>query len=125
MNYPTFQLNPGREYAVAQGHPWLFSGAFRKLPPGILAGTVADVESASGEWLARGHLNARNSLAFRVLTRDADEAIDEDFYARRIERALALRRLLPGEVTGYRLIHAEADGLPGLVVDRYDRWLVA
>ncbi|HEX6123244.1 MAG TPA: hypothetical protein VFY89_08785, partial [Ktedonobacterales bacterium] len=60
MDYPTFQLNPGREYAIVQGHPWLFSGAFRKLPPGVPAGAVADVESASGEWVARGHLNARN-----------------------------------------------------------------
>jgi 23S rRNA (cytosine1962-C5)-methyltransferase len=123
--YPTFELNPGREYAVQHGHPWLFSGAFRRLPPAIPAGVVADIESAEGEWVARGHLNARNSLAFRVLTRESDEVIDEAFYARRIARALALRRLLPPDVTGYRLIHAEADGLPGLVVDRYDRWLVA
>jgi 23S rRNA (cytosine1962-C5)-methyltransferase len=124
-DYPTFQLNPGREYAVLQGHPWLFSGAFRRLPPGIPAGSVVNVETAGGEWLARGHLNARNSLAFRVLTRDPAEEIDEAFYVRRIERAVALRRMLPPDISGYRLVHAEADGLPGLVVDRYDRWLVA
>ena len=123
--YPIFQLNPGRDYAVLQGHPWLFSGAFQRLPPGIPPGAVVDVESADGAWLARGHLNARNSLAFRVLTRDEHEAIDEAFYRRRIARALDLRRLLPPDVTGFRVIHAEADGLPGLVVDRYDRWLVA
>ncbi|MBF6590227.1 MAG: class I SAM-dependent rRNA methyltransferase [Ktedonobacterales bacterium] len=123
--YPLFPLNPGREYAILQGHPWVFSGAFHRLPPAIPPGAVADVATATGEWVGRGHLNARNSLAFRMLTRDPSERIDEDFYVRRIERAAALRRLLPPEVTGYRLIHAEADYLPGLVVDRYDRWLVA
>lgn len=124
-DYPQFQLNPGREYQVMQGHPWVFSGSFRKLPPAIPPGAVVDITAASGEWVARGQLNARNSLAFRVLTRDADEAIDDGFFARRIERAASLRRLLPADVTAYRLIHAEADSLPGLIVDRYDRWLVA
>ncbi|MGE5334286.1 MAG: class I SAM-dependent rRNA methyltransferase [Nitrososphaerota archaeon] len=118
-------LQPGRDYTLLHGHPWLFSGAFRKLPADAPAGTLADVYNAAGEWVARGHLNARNSLAFRVLTRAADEQIDQTFYQRRIERAASLRRLLPADVTGYRLINAEADGLPGLIVDRYDRWLVA
>jgi 23S rRNA (cytosine1962-C5)-methyltransferase len=122
---PRLTLQPGRDYTLLHGHPWLFSGAFRALPTDAPAGIVADVVNAAGEWVARGHLNARNSLAFRVLTRTPDEAIDVDFYRRRIERAAGLRRLLPADVTGYRLINAEADGLPGLVVDRYDRWLVA
>ena len=118
-------LQPGRDYTLLHGHPWLFSGAFRALPTDAPAGTVADVLNATGEWVARGHLNARNSLAFRLLTRAPDEPIDAAFYRRRIERAASLRRLLPADVTGYRLINAEADGLPGLIVDRYDRWLVA
>ena len=122
---PRVTLQPGRDYTLLHGHPWLFSGAFRALPSDIPAGAVADVMNAAGAWVARGHLNARNSLAFRILTRTPDEAIDTAFYARRIERAAGLRRLLPADVTGYRLINAEADGLPGLIVDRYDRWLVA
>jgi 23S rRNA (cytosine1962-C5)-methyltransferase len=122
---PQLTLQPGRDYTLLHGHPWLFSGAFRALPADAPAGIVADVLNAAGEWVARGHLNARNSLAFRVLTRTPDEAIDEAFYRRRIERAASLRRLLPADITGYRLVNAEADGLPGLIVDRYDRWLVA
>jgi 23S rRNA (cytosine1962-C5)-methyltransferase len=122
---PRLTLQPGRDYTLLHGHPWLFSGAFRALPKDVPAGVVADVVNAAGEWVARGHLNARNSLAFRLLTRDPDEAIDAAFYARRIERAAGLRRLLPGDVTGYRLVNAEGDGMPGLIVDRYDRWLVA
>jgi 23S rRNA (cytosine1962-C5)-methyltransferase len=123
--YPALRLRSGREYSVLTGHPWLFSGAFANLPADIPAGAVVDVVSSQGQWVARGHLNARNSLAFRVLTLNQDERIDDAFYVRRIERALKLRRLLPEDITAYRLVHAEADYLPGLIVDRYDRWLVA
>jgi 23S rRNA (cytosine1962-C5)-methyltransferase len=122
---PRLTLHPGRDYTLLHGHPWLFSGAFRTLPAAMPAGVVADVTNAAGEWVARGHLHARNSLAFRVLTRTADEPIDEAFYRRRIARAANLRGLLPTDVTGCRLVNAEADGIPGLIVDRYDRWLVA
>ena len=125
--YPTLQLKPGREYALTTGHPWLFSGAFAQLPLDLAPGAVVDVKASDGAWVARGHINARNSLAFRALTRNQEELIDEDFYARRIENALSLRRLLlytSPETNAYRLIHAEADFLPGLIVDRYDRWLV-
>src|SRR5690349_12128061 len=86
-------LQPGRDYTLLHGHPWLFSGAFRALPSNAPAGAVADVVNAAGEWVARGHLNARNSLAFRVLIRTPDETIDEAFYRHRIERAAGLRRL--------------------------------
>jgi 23S rRNA (cytosine1962-C5)-methyltransferase len=123
--YPLLRLRPGRDYTLGQGHPWLFSGAFLDLPHDLPAGAIVDVTTHDGQWFARGQLNAANSLAFRVLTRDRDEAIDEAFYVRRIQRAQALRDLLPTDVTAYRLIHAEADGLPGLIVDRYDHWLVA
>ncbi|HEX2347787.1 MAG TPA: class I SAM-dependent rRNA methyltransferase [Ktedonobacterales bacterium] len=123
--YPLLRLRQGRDYTLSQGHPWVFSGAFLDLPRELPAGSVVDVTTHDGHWLARGHLNAANSLAFRALTRDRDELIDEDFYFRRIQRAQRLRALLPADVTAYRLIHAEADGLPGLIVDRYDHWLVA
>ena len=117
-------LRSGREFSLLNGHPWVFSGAFRELPEDAPAGIVADVVSGRGDWIARGHLNARNSLAFRVLSRNQDEAIDADFYQRRIRRALALRRLLPADASAYRLVNAEGDGLSGLIVDRFDRWLV-
>ena len=123
--YPLLRLRQGRDYSLSQGHPWVFSGAFLDLPHDLPAGSVVDVTAHDGRWLARGHLNAANSLAFRALTHDRDELIDERFYVQRIQRARALRALLPADVTAYRLIHAEADGLPGLIVDRYDHWLVA
>jgi 23S rRNA (cytosine1962-C5)-methyltransferase len=125
MAYSQLRLHPGRDYTLRHGHPWVFSGAFRSIPRGILPGAVVDVLDAEGNWLARGHLNPANSLAFRALSWDEREEIDASFYARRFQRAAALRAFLPGDVTAYRLVHAEADGLPGLIVDRYDRWLVA
>src|SRR5262245_1951879 len=123
--YPVLRLRPGREFAAITGHPWLFSGAFVEMAQEIDAGAVVDVISSKGEWVARGHLNPKNSLAFRTLTRDQGEEIDEGFYVRRLTRAQRLRALLPADLNAYRLIHAEADYLPGLIVDRYDRWLVA
>lgn len=123
-SYSTLRLKPGRDYTVRQGHPWLFSGAFAELPRDLAPGAVVDVTTHDGQWLARGHLNAANSLAFRVLSRDRDEVIDGAFFARRLRQAQAVRALLSPDVTAYRLAHAEADGLPGLIVDRYDRWLV-
>ena len=123
--HPVLQLRPGREFTAVTGHPWLFSGAFAALPQHGEAGAVADVISSNGEWVARGHLNPKNSLAFRVLTLDPQEEIDEEFYILRLTRAQRLRTLLPAELNAYRLVHAEADYLPGLIVDRYDRWLVA
>ncbi|HEU5440309.1 MAG TPA: class I SAM-dependent rRNA methyltransferase [Ktedonobacterales bacterium] len=122
--YPVLHLRPGREFAILRGHPWIFSGAFRELPPAIPAGSVVDVMAANGEWVARGQLSPRNSLAFRVLTLDLEEEIDEAFYVRRIERALALRRLLPVGLDAYRVVNAEADFLPGLIVDRFAGVLV-
>src|SRR5262245_24698397 len=124
--YPVLRLRPGREFAAVTGHPWLFSGAFTETPPAAIeVGSVVDVVSSKGEWVARGHLNPKNSLAFRVLTLDHEEEIDEAFYVRRLTRAQELRALLPADLDAYRLVHAEADYLPGLIVDRYDRWRVA
>jgi 23S rRNA (cytosine1962-C5)-methyltransferase len=124
MAYPQLRLRPGRDYTLRHGHLWVFSGAFQTLPRSISPGAVVDVLDAEDHWLARGHLNPANSLAFRALSWDERDDIDASFYVRRFTRATALRALLPDDVTAYRLVHAEADGLPGLIVDRYDRWLV-
>ncbi len=124
VSYPTLRLRSGREYSAVMGHPWLFSGAFAELPQDIPPGAVADIVSNRGEWVARGYVNPKNSLALRILTLDRSEPIDEDFFTRRIERAMHLRALLPDTVNAYRLVNAEADYLPGLIVDQFDRWLV-
>ena len=120
-------LKPGREKSVGLRHPWLFSGAIERIEGEADDGEVVDVVSASGEWLARGYLNRRSQITVRLLTWDAEERIDRRFWQRRLERAMAGRAALSAdpETTAYRLVHAESDGLPGLVVDRYGDWLVA
>jgi 23S rRNA (cytosine1962-C5)-methyltransferase len=123
--YPVVRLKPGRERPLLLGHPWVFSGALQEVPTGLAPGEVVDLCSARGEFVARAYLNPRNSLAARVLTDDPAEAIDEAFFARRIHQAVELRAGLERAGTNaYRVIHAEGDRLPGLIVDRYDRWLV-
>ena len=118
-------LKPGREKSVGLRHPWLFSGAIERIEGEADDGEVVDVVSAAGEWLARGYLNRRSQITVRLLTWDAEEQIDRRFWQRRLERAIAGRAALAAdpETTAYRLVHAESDGLPGLVVDRYGDWL--
>lgn len=114
-------LKSGREKPVRQRHPWLFSGAIQKIDGDVADGGIADVVSSGGEFLARGYLNRRSQIVVRLLTWDEAEAIDEAFWRARLERAIRARST---EENVCRLINAESDGLPGLVVDRYGDWLV-
>ena len=114
-------LKAGREKPVRQRHPWLFSGAIQKIDGDVADGGIADVVSSGGEFLARGYLNRRSQIVVRLLTWDEAEAIDEVFWRARLERAMRARST---EEDVCRLINAESDGLPGLVVDRYGEWLV-
>lgn len=120
MSLPVVRLQPGRHKRAAFGHPWVFSNeiamdaAAKALPPGGLV----RLETANGEALGVAMFNPHPLISARLLARATDAAIDAEFLAARLQAALALReRLYPGGC--YRLIHAEADGLPGTVVDRY------
>lgn len=123
---PTITLKPGREKSVNNRHPWLFSGAIQRIDRAAQDGDVVDVHSAAGAWLARGYLNRRSQIQVRLLTWDAGQAIDETFWRSRLQRAIAGRAALAADpqTDAYRLVYAESDGLPGLVVDRYGDWLV-
>jgi 23S rRNA (cytosine1962-C5)-methyltransferase len=124
--YPTASLKPHLEKNLLKGHLWIFSGALQQPPRWIEAGGLVDVKSATGQFVARGYYNPRTDIAIRILTYDSDELIDSNFFYRRIERALELRQVFDMNLTNtYRLINAEGDGLPGLVVDRYADILVA
>lgn len=126
MQYPTASLKPHKEEILQSGHLWIFSGALQQPPSWIEPGGLVDVKSATGQFVARGYYNPRTDIAIRVLTRDSDEAIDFAFLRRRIRSALELRQMFdPDSTNAYRLINAEGDGLPGLVVDRYAEILVA
>ncbi len=114
-------LKAGREKSVRQRHPWVFSGAIQAIDGDVEDGGIADVVSAHGEFLARGYLNRRSQIVVRLLTWDERETIDEAFWRLRLERAIRAR---PVQDDACRLVNAESDGLPGLVVDRYGDWLV-
>lgn len=125
MSYPTIRVLEGRDRRLRAGHPWLFSNeirfdeATRALPPGSLVRVMVP----GGRIFGVAQFNPHSLIAARMLTRNKDAVIDEAFFRRRIERALRLRQRLFAEPF-YRLLHAESDGLPGVVADRYGEVLV-
>lgn len=118
------RLKPGREKAVKQGHPWLFSGAV-DAEDGPAGAPLAMVEDAAGRPLGTGFYSPRSQIRVRLLAGRPDE-VDRAFFAARLRAALALRAAVVGaETTGYRLLNAEGDGVPGWTVDRYGGVLVS
>mgnify|MGYP001765742118 FL=1 len=126
MSGKSLILKPGRDKSVLHRHPWIYSGAVGQVNGNPQPGDTVEVRNASGDWLGRAAYSPASQIRARLWTWDADEAVNEDYFRARIEKALALRRVVvsPGETDSYRLIHGESDGLPGLVVDRYADWLV-
>ncbi len=124
-------LKPGREKPVRNRHPWVFSGAVAQVKPGALGspspGDWVTVCSSDGRPLARGYWNPRSQILVRLLSWDPDEFIDAAWWRARLRRAIVGRErlALDAATTAYRLVNAESDGMPGLVVDRYGDWLVA
>jgi 23S rRNA (cytosine1962-C5)-methyltransferase len=108
-------------------HPWIFQKMVEKPSTRLPGGTVVDVVDRDGQWVGRGFYNGHSRISLRVLTADAAEAIDEGFFARRLDQAIHLRRSqlgLDAVTDAYRLVHSEGDELSGLVVDRFGATLV-
>jgi 23S rRNA (cytosine1962-C5)-methyltransferase len=122
---PVLILKPGREKSLLRHHPWVFSGAIDRLDGSPVPGDTVDVLSARGEFLARAAFSPASQIRARVWT-FADEPVDNAFLKRRILAAIQSRGSIPlsDDTDAYRLIHAESDGLPGLIVDRYTDTLV-
>jgi 23S rRNA (cytosine1962-C5)-methyltransferase len=122
---PSVLLRAGEDRRVRAGHPWAFSNEIlmdaetKAIPPGSLA----ILRAPSGEALGLATFNPHSLIAARLLTTNPEATVDALFLGRRIARAAALRDRLIG-VPYYRLIHAEADGLPGMIVDRFGDALV-
>lgn len=119
-------LEKEREKSLLRRHPWVFSGAIKKVEGKPERGETVDVLNAGNEWLARGSYSPDSQITVRAWTFDQNETIDRDFFRRKIVKALEFRQRLPGigtDFTACRLIAGEADGLPGLVVDRYGDYL--
>ena len=119
-------LKPGRERSLLRRHPWVFSGAVARLEGSPASGDSVRLHAADGRFLAWAAYSPHSQIRARVWSFEESESPGPAFFRRRIERALALRRALVAQETGnaLRLVHGEADGLPGLVVDRYGDMLV-
>ncbi len=119
-------LKEGRDKSPRLGHPWVFSGAVASVEGEPSPGEVVRVNDAEGAFVARGTYSPSSQIRLRLLSWDEGEAIDEAWWRRKLAAAVGRRRgpAAAGEDGAERLVHAEADFLPGLIVDRYGRHLV-
>jgi 23S rRNA (cytosine1962-C5)-methyltransferase len=119
-------LKPGREKSLLRRHPWIFSGAIAGVDGEPAPGETVDVRAADGAILAKGAFSPHSQITVRVWSFDPAEEIDPPFFRRRLERAAAYRNLLLKDKnqSAYRLVHAESDYLPGIIIDRYGDFLV-
>lgn len=117
---PEIRLKPEAHKRLLQGHPWVFSNEIVMDPEAkaLKPGAVVRLISAGGEALGTAIFNRRPLIAARLLSRDPEAAIDEAFFVRRLEAALRLRARF-FDRPFYRMIHAESDGLPGTILDRF------
>jgi 23S rRNA (cytosine1962-C5)-methyltransferase len=123
MNAPvTIVLKSGKDQSLRRRHPWVFSGAIKKIYGQPFDGAVVEVFDNKDEYLGSGHYQ-QGSIAVRILTFDREE-IGEDFFHQRVKDALNLRMELglasSLETNAFRLVNAEGDGLPGLIIDYYN-----
>jgi 23S rRNA (cytosine1962-C5)-methyltransferase len=118
-------LKAGREKSLKRRHPWVFSGAVARLEGSPEAGDTIEVRSADGEWLALAAYSPHSQIRARAWAWTESE-IDASFFVRRVEDAASARTALGIDRAsdGMRLIHAEADGLPGVIADRYGETVV-
>jgi 23S rRNA (cytosine1962-C5)-methyltransferase len=123
----TVRLKPGHVQPVWAGHPWVYAQAIERVEGGATRGDEVSVLDPRGNLLGRGFYSPGSAIPVRLLVRDAETRIDGAFFRDRAQRALDVRHEMhipTKETTGYRLVHAEGDGLPGLIVDRFDDVLV-
>ena len=122
---PRLVLKPGREKSLRHRHPWVFSGAVERLQGEAAAGDTVEVVAHDGAFLARAAYSPSSQIRARAWTFDPGEAVDADFLRARVAAAVGRRASLVGPNTNaVRLVHAESDGLPGLIADRYGDALV-
>jgi len=121
------RLRRGRARPFYFGHPWVFSGSVERVEGSPADGDLVEVVDHTGHFIAKGFYNGRSQIRARLVTWDPDERVDQAFFERRLRLAVALREDvlgLPEHTNAYRLVYSEADGLPGLIIDRYADWLI-
>lgn len=123
---PSITLKPGREKALNRRHPWIFSMAIKSLNGKAPSGSTVDILDSKGQWLASGAYSPESQIRVRIWSFEQDVAIDTEFFIERIKAASNSRTELIKQqsLTGYRLVAAESDYLPGITIDHYDNTLV-
>ncbi|PML77298.1 class I SAM-dependent methyltransferase [Enterovibrio norvegicus] len=122
---PSVYLVKGREKSLRRRHPWIFSRGIQRVEGKPSLGQTVDVYDHQGQWMARGAFSPNSQIRVRVWSFEQEE-IDVAFFQKRLQEAQGLRDVLAARdgLTGYRLIAAESDGLPGITIDRYGDFMV-
>lgn len=120
---PTIQLKPGKEKRVYTLHPWIFKSDIDKEMNGCLPGDTVNIISSRGKFFAKGYYNPNSQIALRILTYHEEESVDRELIFRRIHEAVEYRRSF-ADMKSCRLVFAESDRLPALIVDAFDDILV-
>ena len=115
----TLTLKPGKEKSLLRRHPWIYATAVARVDGKPASGATVVVRAADGRFLARAAFSPVSAIRARVWTFDENEPVDHAFFKRRVTAALAYREQMVHDTGATRLIFGEADGLPGLIVDRY------
>ena len=126
--YPIVTITPKGERAIVDGHPWVYEGEVVSVSGTPEDGSLVDVVSKKGSWLGCGFYNSASKIRVRLVTRNAnDDPAGDAFWERRLRYAWDYRKTVMGEADSRccRIIFGEADGFPGLTVDRFERVLVA
>ncbi|CAB4856884.1 unannotated protein [freshwater metagenome] len=121
---PTVVLRPGRDKSVRRWHPWIFSGGVAEVRGNPGPGDTVRVVSAQGEALGAGAYSPDSQLRVRMWTFDPDTVIDELFVARRVVESAQRRQRMYADSDSVRLVFSEADGVPGVIADRYGEFVV-
>ncbi|MEN9206229.1 MAG: class I SAM-dependent methyltransferase [Thermostichales cyanobacterium BF4_bins_65] len=121
----TVTLRPGREKSLLRHHPWIFSGAIANVSGSPAPGETVAIHDHQGSLLGWGAFSPVSQIRVRLWSREREARLDRDWWRQQLQQVMGRRQALGQEdVTQYRLVNAEGDGLPGLVVDRYGEWLV-
>ena len=125
-NDPKILITDKAARSLRSGHPWVYADEVLQADAACVNGQIVDVCTRGGHWLGAGFYNSASKIRVRVLSRNANDRFNEAFWARRIQYAVDYRRTVMGpDFDNCRLIFGEADGFPGLTVDRFGPILVA
>ena len=122
----SIKLKKGHDKSFLRKHPWIFSGAIDTVKDFNHNGETVDIISADGKLLGYGSYSSHSQISVRVLSFNPEEKIDADFFRKRIHTSIEFRKkIINDEVTdSYRIINAESDFLPGVIVDKYNDYIV-